>query len=147
MSSTFLYLIEAENGRVKIGCSSAPEKRVYSFCNGSCAVRLIAKWSGTLDDEAEMHQRFSAARVYREWFRLEGEFAEFVALMRGLGVERIREWDTFVFGNGADMHQARCAMKSEGVRRRWQDPEYRLKQARSRRGEWGPLPSPPHSAS
>lgn len=72
-----------QNGRrrvVKIGYSGDHIERLGSLQAASPdRLRLIATIPGSPAVEAELHKRFRAYRVTGEWFRLEGELAEYVA--------------------------------------------------------------------
>lgn len=78
-----VYFIEAEGqGRVKIGFTAAhPLGRLDGLRTGSAVpLRLLAVIPATsAADEAALHRRFSAHRLFREWFSLDGELAEYVA--------------------------------------------------------------------
>jgi hypothetical protein len=74
------FLFSAGTNRVKIGWSSRPAVRIYAIQTGSpdkLTVRYMEP--GTKDDEKQYHRRFSKYREHREWFRLEGELADFLA--------------------------------------------------------------------
>lgn len=75
-----------QNGRrrvVKIGYSGDHVERMGSLQAASPdRLRLIATIPGSPAVEAELHRRFRAYRVTGEWFRLEGELAEYVAELK-----------------------------------------------------------------
>lgn len=90
----YVYPIEAENGRVKIGHSLNPASRARAVdLHSAVPTRMIAVWPGSRADEAGLHCRFAGLRTHREWFKIEAELASFVAQVRGVGVDRIPEWD------------------------------------------------------
>lgn len=93
-----VYLIEARNGLVKIGCANAPEHRLSVIAGHSpIPVRLIAVLPGHFEVEGELHRRFAAYRENREWFRLSGDFADFVDRHRGAGLSGgVVSWDAVV---------------------------------------------------
>lgn len=130
MVERFLYLIEAKSGEVKIGCSNDPYGRAHAIGMSSPhEVRLIAMWPGTFPEEHVLHHQFSQFRHYREWFRLEGEFAEFVAQKRGVGVELIAPWGG-VYTEDFIARQADKARRiSAALKASWADPEFRQRQA------------------
>lgn len=100
---TFVYLIEAEIGVVKVGCSTDPLRRLRGISTHSpCPVRLIAQWPGSLADEAVIHRAFSEYRGHNEWFRVDGRFLAFVVERTGFGVDHIPEWSSLVFASSAD---------------------------------------------
>ena len=74
----FVYFI-AREGHVKIGWSQDVDRRLSELQIGSAtALSLRGTFPGKLSDESRMHERFSEFRESGEWFRLEGELAEFV---------------------------------------------------------------------
>lgn len=80
--SGFIYAVGDGEGRVKIGWSGDPFKRlvkIRSDCPGN--IRLLGLIDGTRQQEAELHALFGPWNVTREWFRLEGPVAAFVDLM------------------------------------------------------------------
>lgn len=82
-----IYLIENTNGMVKIGCSADPWKRCHTIASSSpYPVTVIAQWPGSHAEERELHSRFAGLHAHREWFRVEGPLAEFVAQRRGLNI-------------------------------------------------------------
>lgn len=95
---TFVYLIEAQNGLVKVGVGQKVGDRFTATRTHSpVLVRLIAAWPGTPKDEAALHVKFAAYRSHGEWFRLEGNFARFVDEWRGHNMPDIPEWDELLF--------------------------------------------------
>lgn len=97
---TFIYLIEAQNGLVKIGIAQNVRDRYQAsrVCS-PVLTRLIAMWPGTRIDEDALHERFRSVREHGEWFALRGEFAAFVDRSRGLGVGYIPTWGDLKFDN------------------------------------------------
>jgi hypothetical protein len=96
--SSSIYLIEAENGLVKIGRAQIVGDRVQACrVHSPLRVRLIACWPGAEVDEAALHERFRAHRQHGEWFNPEGEFGAFVARSRGIGVDAVASWDDLRF--------------------------------------------------
>lgn len=97
---TFIYLIEAQNGLVKIGIAQNVRDRYQAsrVCS-PILTRLVAMWPGTRIDEDALHERFRSVREHGEWFALRGEFAAFVKRSRGLGVGSVPTWDELKFDN------------------------------------------------
>lgn len=127
-----LYLIEAENGLVKIGCSKWPAERLKAVRLHCCEpTRLIAAWPGRKADELALHARFEAYRIHTEWFRPEGEFASFVDEMLGHGVERIEDWSECRYRPSALVAEERRKQKSEAMKAAWAAPGAR------ERWQWG----------
>lgn len=98
---THVYFAERD-GCVKIGCTSNVETRVDERAIFGCyfppevskgPVRLLALMPGGWADEAALHRRFVADRLYMdkprprhtprptEWFRLSDEIREFVDIL------------------------------------------------------------------
>jgi hypothetical protein len=103
----FVYLIESECGRVKIGNSLNPKGRLVAFSITSPRpLRLVATWPGDHTAERELHDRFIAHRTHNEWFRQEGALASFVEKMRGTGVEAIPDWGAVSWPNYIRMSRA-----------------------------------------
>lgn len=67
-----VYLAEAlEIGRIKVGWSKNPNKRVANISSESpVKVRLIAFKDGTIKDEGRVHLRLKEWRLKGEWFLL-----------------------------------------------------------------------------
>lgn len=74
-----IYFIEA-NGMVKIGYSSNPKRRLQMLATG-CPFKctLIGVMKGLLEDEKEVHARFSHLRERGEWFKFSPEVNSFIA--------------------------------------------------------------------
>jgi hypothetical protein len=122
---SFIYLIEAQNGLVKIGVTVNPKTRAAAYQTHSpVPLRLIAWWPGSQADEAELHRRFNPFVSHCEWFRIEGELAEFLAGVRGVGVGRVREWDEIVCAPGETPMMKRTAAVTIANRARFSDPEF-----------------------
>jgi hypothetical protein len=65
---------------VKIGWSAAPESRRYSIENGlplDLTTHALLTES-SMKVERDLHRRFAQYRLRREWFRFEGELAEWI---------------------------------------------------------------------
>lgn len=76
------HIYFASDGRyIKIGFASNVKNRVASLQTGhhkKLAVLRVEK--GTMEDEAKFHERFATLRARGEWFRREGELAEYVGI-------------------------------------------------------------------
>lgn len=130
---TFIYLIEARSGEVKIGCSEQPELRLHAIAQASpCEVRLIAMWRGPFKEEGDLHRLFSEFRVYREWFKPEGALTEFVEAKRSVGVGPIASWGGAYAAEAAARKAAKSRRLSEANKANWADPEFRAERARWR---------------
>lgn len=89
----WIYVVETQIGVVKIGCSANPVSRAKTISTHSpLPTRLVAAVPGIWADERALHERFADYMTHNEWFRCEGPVAEFVASIRGQGVERIIDW-------------------------------------------------------
>jgi len=64
----YVYFASNQGGHIKIGFSSNPWARVRELSTGGGPLRLLAVQSGSRQDEAALHLRFSALRKHGEWF-------------------------------------------------------------------------------
>jgi hypothetical protein len=74
----FVYFIQS-GAAVKIGFTTALAKRLDALSTSLAeppSVLLVEP--GTVADERAYHRRFAVSRMRMEWFRLEGEVAEFL---------------------------------------------------------------------
>jgi hypothetical protein len=124
--SSFVYLIEAQIGVLKIGCAFSPESRLTSVRTHSpVPTRLIACWPGSYIDEQALHARFIAHRSHFEWFRIEGELLKFVAERMGQGLEAIEPWSAVLFDSSARRTASRARATSK-MKAAWSDPALKL---------------------
>ena len=66
---------------IKIGYSDDPEERIKQL--GLPSVQLVAMLPGSMDQEAELHERFKHLRLENsEWFRLDHELEVLVTNLR-----------------------------------------------------------------
>ena len=94
MTRSSVYLIEAQNGLVKIGRAVVVRDRVTTVRTHSPVLtRLIATWPGGEPEEAELHRRFADHRRHGEWFEVRDVLAQFIEQMRGRNVADIPAWD------------------------------------------------------
>lgn len=113
---SFIYLIEAENGLVKIGKGQRVEDRVQSVrLHSPVRCRLIAAWPGDAEDERTLHEHFASARDHGEWFRLEGGFSAYVESRRGLSVPHIPDWLDLAFDQRGNFVKQRTALARSGL--------------------------------
>lgn len=91
-----IYVIQAENGMIKIGCSKHPFTRIESIqFNSPLQLRLIAVLDGDGSDEQALHKRFDHSRRHNEWFAPDREVVKFVAGVWGKGLPTdVCEWIT-----------------------------------------------------
>jgi predicted GIY-YIG superfamily endonuclease len=71
--SGYVYLIEAENGLVKIGRTEDVERRLSSINSASpiCVTLLHSEFvKDAVEMERVLHDRFQSKRMRGEWFRL-----------------------------------------------------------------------------
>ncbi len=75
------FILDRTNEAVKIGFSCAPEMRLTEI-QGLCAAKLelLGIMVGSRPLEKTLHRRFAHLRVRPrcEWFKVEGELAEFM---------------------------------------------------------------------
>ena len=82
MNIGFVYAIGDETGRVKIGWSRDPIKRLTKI-NTDCssAVTLLGVVPALRTQEMEAHTLLAPWRVNREWYRHQGPVAAFVSML------------------------------------------------------------------
>lgn len=71
--SGFVYLLEGENGKYKIGCSINPERRCKELCLSSCEKHKLIHTIASDDMyglEKMCHTIFKDKRSHSEWFKL-----------------------------------------------------------------------------
>lgn len=78
----FIYAVSDGEGRVKIGWSADPVRRLTEI-NVYCPlqVTLLGVIEATKEHEAETHDLLAPWCVSGEWFRHEGPVAEFVSML------------------------------------------------------------------
>ena len=78
----FIYAIGDETGRVKIGWSQQPVRRLAKISSDcSSVVTLLGIVQATQSQEKEIHTLLSPWRINREWFRHEETVAVFVSML------------------------------------------------------------------
>lgn len=109
-----IYVIQAENGYVKIGSSQMPFVRMDAMQFASpLQLRLIAIFPGDYRDERKLHDKFASSRRHNEWFAADGEVVKFVAEVWGRGLPLVEDWVT-------DFDLLRQTKKQASVARRGQ---------------------------
>lgn len=93
-----LYLVESEEGLVKIGYSEDPERRIYSLPHGdssSLELKVSVELPRAEAAEKQLHREFTELNVHGEWFELGEETTEkLVERLEGLdGVPPDHRWD------------------------------------------------------
>lgn len=75
--------IETVTPRLKIGYTSgSPYARLRALQTGSpCELVMMAIHDGTIDDEQELHRKFSASRIHGEWFEMTEELFMHVCMV------------------------------------------------------------------
>lgn len=78
---SFVYFIEAVGlGKIKIGVSRNPQKRLVELSTGSpVPLKLLATIPGDVRREKELHAKFGHARVDGEWFYATSELRAWLA--------------------------------------------------------------------
>lgn len=70
------------DGRIKIGCSYLPARRLLAISIWSpYQLEIIGVGEGNLSDEKMLHEFFAADRLHSEWFRSSPELLEVIDLM------------------------------------------------------------------
>ena len=138
---TFIYVIEARGGFIKIGCSERPTDRLAIIRTHSpLPTRLLAVWPGHQAAERALHDRFAAQRSHGEWFRVEDAALLFVAEVAGRGLAAIETWDHLTFPTHAEKKALKAAKQSAALKANWANPEWRRDKAVSK--EWQRIVSP-----
>lgn len=120
MKKGFVYLIEAENGIVKLGFTRNPTFRIIFFqLHSPVFVRTIALWPGEQKDEFTFHREFAEYRSHSEWFFCRGRFADFVESRRGQGVEAIQSWDDLRASGGRVRRRNTSEERSRAMKEAW----------------------------
>ena len=118
----FVYVLESEIERIKIGYSVTPEKRErISQTHSPARVRMIAFWKADQDEEFNLHRRFADYRVHGEWFRYAGEVAAWVETVRGINVLQITPWSDLTIAAGHLRREEQSKRHSEAMRTMWRD--------------------------
>lgn len=74
----YIYVIDCD-GFIKIGYSTDPRGRLSNLrVSSPLEITVLRVIEGTVADERELHNRFAAQRVRGEWFKREGELAEWI---------------------------------------------------------------------
>lgn len=126
-TKNYVYLIEAQNGMVKIGNSACPANRI-NFINLHSPIpcRLIAVWNGSIKDELKFHKRFDEHRAHCEWFFAKGSLSAFVETHRGVGlIEKIVDWETIVSPDRKLRKAEGRAKAALKLKQNWCVPGYR----------------------
>lgn len=70
------------DGRIKIGCSYLPARRLIELSTWSAyQLEIIGVGEGNLADEKMLHQYFAADRLHSEWFQSSPELLAVIDLM------------------------------------------------------------------
>lgn len=78
---TYFILNCTTQSDVKIGKSCNPAQRLQILQPGNhCTLEVVAVIEG--DHERELHSRFKAYHVSREWFSYEGELKEYIESLK-----------------------------------------------------------------
>lgn len=78
----FVYAIGDGRGRVKIGWSQDPMRRIGKIASDCPSkVSLLGLIPATIEQEQQAHALLAPWRVNREWFALEGVVAAFVQML------------------------------------------------------------------
>lgn len=120
---SFIYVVQAQNGFIKVGVSANPESRAYTIhVHSPIPCRLIAKWPGSMADEQAVHRRLAEYRIHSEWFAAVGDARAFVAEVFGRGVE-VGDWVELTReGRAAALAEGRLR-RAQAMRDAWANPE------------------------
>ncbi len=130
MMSEFVYVVEAQTNRIKVGVTRSLQSRLAMIhLHSPVLCRLIAFWQGNIQAEKAIHRRLEATRSHAEWFVIEGVTAEFVSEVRGRGVDVIPTWESITWEAGAERRLRGRESQAKAMRARWADPAFRENQA------------------
>lgn len=123
---SYVYVLEAQNGMIKIGCSTCPRTRFEAiFAHSPVLIRQIAEWRGARADELVLHKQFHEFRHHNEWFAGVGPVLAFANEVRGRGVDHIPDWPDLLFHTIEERKKRERVNRSRVSRERWADPEFR----------------------
>jgi hypothetical protein len=78
------FVLAVEVGRIKIGYTATPERRIHALHTSSpFQLETIKIIEGTSKEERALHRRFSHLRVHREWFTDSPELREYISSLSG----------------------------------------------------------------
>jgi hypothetical protein len=82
----WVYFIQAEaGGPIKIGISRDVERRRGELQRAERqALKVLATFEGTIQDESAMHTRFAAHRLHGEWFSPAPDLLSHIAALNGV---------------------------------------------------------------
>lgn len=122
----YVYVIEAQNGFIKIGYGESPRNRATAVATHSpIPTRLVATIPATQRQEAEIHELFAAFRNHREWFRVEGPVVAFLEMVRGRGIASVPAWDACLYVGQVERRRRGAEIRSRLAKERWANPEWR----------------------
>lgn len=80
----YIYFVAApEAGRIKVGFSATPERRINSLMTSSAyKLETLLVIEGSREQEQAIHQRFAHLRVHREWFADCAELRDYIATLK-----------------------------------------------------------------
>ena len=127
--SSYVYIIEAQNGVAKIGCARDPHQRLATVRTHSPVLtRLISIWPGTYADERALHGKFEEYRLASEWFQIDGRFRRFFVEQSGKGVDKIPDWSSLTFHSAEERKVRTKTLRQASMRSVWSDPAWKLEQ-------------------
>lgn len=132
MSQSFIYVIQARNGAIKIGHSVTPDQRLATVRTHSpLPVRMIAILGpGGSKQERALHERFDHCRSHSEWF-YGADIDAFSLEVMGRGLSVIENWcDLEFLGTHGRKERRRRIFRAI-----WENPERRLSASRGQ-VEW-----------
>lgn len=86
-AATFVYFIAPiGGGRIKIGCSASPVKRLGELAAWSpTPLEILATAPGSLRDEAQIHNLVKESWSHKEWFNPSAEIWRIISDIKQLG--------------------------------------------------------------
>lgn len=124
-----IYIVQAENGFIKIGSASNPVYRFSALQFASpVQLRLIAILPGSYKEERALHVRFEKSRRHNEWFAPDGPVVQFLAEVWGHGLDAVQDWVTDFELLRRTREEVARARRIGSHKRNWADPEFRARQ-------------------
>lgn len=89
-----VYIIEAENGRIKIGYTGGPARgRARGIQTGNaCKTRLVATIPARLEQEKSLHAMLDQYHAWGEWYDFPPHIDAYIRSLFGIGIDSIPDW-------------------------------------------------------
>lgn len=103
---TWVYVVQADNGPLKIGFTADVKTRVRAFqANSPNVISVVAVVRGGSWLEAKMKRRWRKHQMWGEWFRPASEVMVDVALLKEKGGRALLSGAELLFDGDAPLHR------------------------------------------